>query len=224
MTENQSPFTKLHTEEITAAKKTLLDELSLPPKVTRFIRENANALKIAFIVVTVLVCAWTFYNYYTQKQKNDSTAFLSQAVMEPSESRTVSLQKVIDQYSGSGAAVWSSIAMSHESMKAGKYGEAREKLAVVLDSLSQDNPLYPLVVHDMAQAYELDGDLDMALAQYGRLREIIGFALVGYLSEARIYEQKNDTTAARETYEKVKTQKDLDPAVREWIDAKLALM
>ena len=224
MSDQQSPFTKLHVEEVTQAKRTLLDELNLPPKVTQFIRDNGSKLQIAFVVITVLICAWTFYNYYSTKQKNDSAALLAQAMQETTEMKTANLQKVISDYSGSGAAAWGKISLAHDQMDNKEFDKAQAALSEVLKSFGKDNPLYPLVVLDLAQSYELGGDLDAALSHYGTVRQIVGFAVIGYLGEARIYEQKNEAAMARETYEKVKTQENLDPALREWVEAKLAAL
>ncbi len=222
MADQESPFNKLHVEEVTQAKRTLLDELDLPPKVTKFIRDNADTIKIVLVVSTVLVCAWSFYNYYTLKQKNDSTALLATAMMESSGAgRTQALENVVAEYSDSGAALWSKIALAHEQMEKKEFTKAQEELAVISGSLSKDNPLYPLVALDLAQAYELGGDLDKALAQYGVVRDMSGFTIIGYQGEARIYEQKNDSVKARETYEKLNTQTDLNPALREWVESKI---
>lgn len=222
MADQESPFTKLHVEEVTQAKRTLLDELDLPPKVTQFIRDNAETIKIVLVVATVLVCAWSFYNYYTLKQKNNSTALLATALMESSgPARTEALEKVIAEYSGSGAALWSRIRLVHEQMENEEFAKAQQELVEIFGSLSADNPLYPLIALDLAQAYELGGDLDNALSQYALVRDLNGFASIGYQGEARVYEQKNDRSKARETYEKLNTQSDLNPALREWVESKI---
>jgi len=222
--QNNSPFTKLHVEEVTPAKRTLLDELNLPPKARKFITDNAKTLQIALIALIVLISAWNFYNYYTQKQKNDSAALLAQAMQQTdAEKRVSDLQQVINDYSGSGAAMWSRIALAHDQLEKKDYGKAQEELAAIKKDLGKGNPLYPLVMFDLAQVYEMNGDLDNALGQYAALRDIPGFVIIGYLGEARIHEQKNDTAKARETYEMIKTQTDLDPAVRELVEAKLAV-
>ncbi|MBU0909022.1 MAG: tetratricopeptide repeat protein [Proteobacteria bacterium] len=222
--QNNSPFTKLHVEEVTQAKRTLLDELNLPPKARKFITENAKTLQIALIALVVLISVWNIYNYYTQKQKNDSAALLAQAMQQTDvEARDKELQQVIKDYSGSGAAMWSRITLAHEQVEKKDYAKAQEELAAIKKDLGKSNPLLPLVLFDLGQVYEMNGDLDNALSQYTTLREIPGFVIIGYLGEARIYEQKNDSVKARETYEMLKTQAELEPAVREWVEAKLAV-
>jgi predicted negative regulator of RcsB-dependent stress response len=224
MSEQNSPFTKLRIEEVTPAKRTLLDELNLPPKATKFIRDNAKALQTAVVMFLVLSSAWSFYNYYTQKQKNDSTALLAQAMQEKNAAaRAEKLQKVVDDYAGSGAATWSRITQAHELVEKKDYTNAQEQLTAIAKDIGRDNPLFPLLQFDMAQVHELQGDMDQALTQYAALREISGFVIIGSLGEARIHEQKNDTAKAREIYEQLKAMTDLDPAARAWVDAKLAV-
>lgn len=219
---NNSPFTKLHVEEVTPAKRTLLDELNLPPKARKFITDNAKTLQIALIALVVLISAWNFYNYYTQKQKNDSSALLAKAMQQTdSEARDKELQQVIKEYPGSGAAMWSRITLAHEQVEKKDYAKAQEELTAIKQDLSNSNPLFPLVLFDLGQVYEMNGELDNALSQYTALREIPGFVIIGYLGEARIHEQKNDSVKARETYEMLKAQAELQPAVREWVEAKL---
>lgn len=220
---NNSPFTKLHVEEVTPAKRTLLDELNLPPKLRKFITDNAKALQIAIVALIILSAGWNFYNYYTEKQRNDSTALLAQALQQTdAEARNTELQRVITEYSGSGAAMWSRIRLAHEQAEKKDYARAREELAAIKKDVSSGSPLFPLILFDLGQVYEMSGDLDNALSQYAALREIPGFVVIGYLGEARIYEQKKDSVKARETYELLKNQTELEPAVLEWVEAKLA--
>lgn len=225
MSEDKSPFTKLHVEEVTPDKRTLLDELNLPPKATKFIRENAKTIKIAVVSVTLIICAWSLYDYYVQKQRNDSAAMLAQAmeVKEP-EARDARLKEVIEEYPRTGAATWSKVTLAHDLLDDKKFGEARSILNDILAGIGKQNPLYPLILQDLAQTCELEGDFEAALKHYTSLQETVGFATTGYLGQARIYAQMDKTDLARQTYEKIKTQTDLDPATREWVEAKLASM
>lgn len=224
MSENQnSPFSKLHVEEITQAKRTLLDELNLPPKVTKLIRDNAKLLQNIITVAVVVICAWTAYDYYQEKKLNDSSAMLAQALrVEQAQARATELEKVRSEYPGSGAALWAQVALAHEQLDAGDHAKAKELLAALLGKANSDDPIYPLLLLDVAQASELSGEHADALSRYAALREIPGFAQLGYLGEARMYEATKDLTRARETYEKVNTLTDLSPATRQWVEAKLA--
>ena len=225
MQEQNSPFNKLHVEEVTAAKRTLLDELNLPPKLKHFILNNARILQSVFVVGIILIAAWNFYSYYTEKQRNDSAAQLAHAIQQTdAATRHSELQKVIKDFSGSGAAVWSRITLAHDLVDKKDYTKAREEIATIKHDVSKSNPLYPLLIFDLGQVSEMNGDLANALDQYKALREIPGFAVLGYLGEVRVYEQKNDAAKVRDTLEQLKTQTDLQPTVREWVDAKLAVL
>jgi len=222
MTEEQSAFTKKHVEEVSPSKRTLLDELNLPPKLTEFIRQNENPIKIVLIVILVLICANTFWDYYSQKQKDHSTSSLAQAMSETEDAtRIEQLKKVVDQYSGSGAALWGEVTLAQQMLEDGQYQEAVNKYNGIIDDVSADNPIYPLVRHDLARAYELQGEAENSLKQYTALRDIEGFTTIGYLGEARLYEQMGNKDQAKDAYEKALTQQDLSPAVQEWLAYKL---
>jgi predicted negative regulator of RcsB-dependent stress response len=222
MTEEPSVFTKRHVEEVSPSKRTLLDELNLPPKVTEFIRQNENPIKIVLILILVLICANTFWDYYSDKQKNDSASLLSQAMSQKEDAiRIEQLKKVVDQYSGSGAALWGEVILAQQMLEDGQYQEAVKKYNGIIADVSVDNPIYPLVRHDLARAYELNGEFENSLKQYTALREIDGFTTIGYLGEARLYEQMGNKDQAKDAYEKALTQQDLSPSVQEWLEYKL---
>lgn len=222
MTEEHSAFTKRHVEEVSPSKRTLLDELNLPPKVTEFIRQNENPIKIVLIVILVLICANTFWDYYSQKQKDDSASLLAQAMSQTEDAvRIEQLKKVVDQYSGSGAALWGEVTLAQQMLEDGKYQEAVNKYNGIISDVSDDNPIYPLILHDLARVYELKGESENSLKQYTALRDIEGFTTIGYLGEARLYEQMGNKDQAKDAYEKALTQQDLSPAVQEWLEYKL---
>ncbi|MFZ5760501.1 MAG: YfgM family protein [Thermodesulfobacteriota bacterium] len=226
MTEEQkSPFLKLHVEEVTQAKRTLLDELNLPPRLRQFIRDNARLLQNGLMAVLVLTIAWSGYDYYSTKQRNDSTAMLAQALkLEKPEERQSELNRLLAEYPRSGAALWGKVALAHELMENKEYGKARESLAALLAAVDRKDQIYPLLVLDLAQACELDGKHDEALTHYTALQGISGFALLGHLGGARMHEVSGDSGKARASYEAIKAMADLDPAMQEWVTAKLAAM
>jgi predicted negative regulator of RcsB-dependent stress response len=222
MTEEHSAFTKRHVEEVSPSKRTLLDELNLPPKVTEFIRQNENPLKIVLVGILVLICVNTFWDYYSQKQKDDSASLLAQAMSQTEDAiRIEQLEKVVDQYSGSGAALWGEVTLAQQMLEDGQYQEAVNKYNGIISDVSVDNPIYPLVRYDLARAYELKGESENSLKQYTALRDIEGFTTIGYLGEARLYEQMGNKDQAKDAYEKALTQQDLSPAVQEWLEYKL---
>lgn len=222
MTEEHSAFTKKYVEEVSPSKRTLLDELNLPPKVTKFIRQNENTIKIVLIGIFVLICANTFWNYYSQKQKNDSASLLAQAMSQTEDATRIEhLKKVVEEYPGSGAALWSEVSLAQQMINDEKYGEAVSKYNEIINDVNAGSPLYPLILHDLARAYELMGELENSLKQYTLLREIDGFTTIGYLGEARLYEQMEKKDQARDAYEKALSQTGLSPVIQEWLEYKL---
>ncbi|MBC8318683.1 MAG: tetratricopeptide repeat protein [Desulfobulbaceae bacterium] len=222
MTEEHSAFNKKYVEEVTPSKRTLLDELNLPPKVTEFIRRNEKTIQMVLIAIFVLICANTFWDYYSQKQKNDSASLLAEAMSQTEDAvRVEQLNKVIDEYPGSGAALWSEVSLAQQMLKDEKYGEAVTKYNAIISDVGKGSALYPLILQDLARAYDLKGDYQESLKQYSLLREIGGFGTVGYLGEARLYEQMEKKEQARDAYEKALAQTDLSPAVQEWLEYKL---
>jgi predicted negative regulator of RcsB-dependent stress response len=225
MTEEHSAYQKKLVEEVSPSKRTVLDELNLPPKVTEFIRENQQFLKIAAIVIIVLLCANTFWDWYSQKKLNDSSTLLAQAMSQTEDqARIEHLKKVVDEYSGSGAALWGQVSLAQQFLQDEKYGDAVSKYKEIISDAGSSSPVYPLILHDLARAYELSGDLENALKQFALLREVDGFTTIGYLGEARLYEQMDKKSQAIDAYEKALTQQGLSPDVQEWLEYKLQHM
>ena len=95
-------------------KESLLDELNLPPIVTRFIRENARNLQIVAGCIVLLVFAWTYFDYYTETRENNASSALSLAVQEADDAARVELlQGVVNDFSGTDAALWSRVEQAH---------------------------------------------------------------------------------------------------------------
>lgn len=225
MTEEHNAFQKKLVEEVSPSKRTLLDELNLPPKVTEFIKQNEQLLKVAAIVIVVLLCANTFWDWYSQKKLNDSSTLLAQAMSQTDDqARIEHLKKVIDEYSGSGAAIWGQVSLAQQLLQDEKYGDAVSKYKEIASDVGSGNPLYPLILHDLARAYELNGDQQNALAQFALLRDIEGFTTIGYLGEARLYEQMDKKSQAKVAYEQALAQQGLAPDVKEWLEYKLQHM
>ncbi|MEA3548837.1 MAG: tetratricopeptide repeat protein [Thermodesulfobacteriota bacterium] len=217
-----SAFSKRHIEEVTQAKRTLLDELNFPPAVTAFIRKNSRSLQIIVICIFAGICLWSFFDYYTTKQKNDSAALLSRAMAESDDaSRQQLLKQVRVEYSGTGAAVWSQVVSAHEMMESDR-DQAISILKSLADGMSSSNPLLPLLQFDLGQAHEMNGNPDQALGYYQKLSEIKGFSAVSFLAMGRIYEQKNEPQKAKEMYEKAVAQPELPSTAKSRIEDKLS--
>ena len=217
-----SAFSKRHIEEVTQAKRTLLDELNLPPAVTAFIRENSRPIQIIVICLFVGICLWSFFDYYTTKQKNDSAALLSRAMAEPDESNRRNLLKQVRvEYSGTGASVWSQVVSAHEMMESDR-DQAIGVLKSLADDMNSANPLFPLLQFDLGQAHEMNEKPDQAFAYYRKLSEIKGFSGISFLAMGRIHEQKNEPQKAKEMYEKAVAQPELPSTAKSRIEDKLS--
>jgi len=203
----------------------LLEELNIPPKVIRFIRENAKNLQIGFAALVVVVLAWAAYDYYSEVRRESSSVLLQQALKEEDIAKRVELlQGVVAEYPGSDAAVWSKTELAHADYDGGKFIDAAKKYEEVLNDLSSDNPLTPMVQFSLAQTYEAANEYDKALSAYTRLLTFPGFEGEGYLGQGRMYEKKNDLAHAREAYENLNALPNVSESVKEWAKDKLAKM
>ncbi len=211
MAQQHSAFSKKHIEEVTAAKRTLLEELNLPPAVIKFIRENSTAIQAVLISIFLGICGWSYYDYYTTKKMNDAAALYSRAQQEPTAAgRRQFMEKVVADYASTGAALWSRIALAHEKSSEDRLAD----LERIANDVKRDNPVYPLLQYDLARSYEMKNELDRALAVYKTLAEIPGFAAVSYLAMGRIYELKDDGAQAVAMYEKARVQPELPAAAK----------
>ncbi len=218
MAQQHSAFSKKHIEEVTAARRTLLEELNLPPAVIKFIRENNTAIQAVVICFFLGICGWSYYDYHTTKQTNDAAALYYQAMREPTTgARLQVMEKIVTDYSSTGSALWSRIALVHEKSPE----EQAAELEKITKDVSRDDPLYPLLQYDLAQCYEMKKDPDKALEIYKSLAEIHGFGGISYLAMGRIYEQKNDVESARDMYEKAKSQLELPSATKGRLEGRL---
>jgi predicted negative regulator of RcsB-dependent stress response len=219
MAKQHSAFSKKHIEEVTAAKRTLLEELNLPPAAIKFIRENSTAIQAVAICLFLGICGWSYYDYYTTKQTNDAAALYYHAMREPTaDGRIQFMEKVVTDYSSTGSALWCRIALVHEKTPE----EQVVELEKITKDVSRDDPLYPLLQYDLAQCYEMNNDSDKAMTIYKSLADIHGFAGISYLAMGRIFEQKNDLVQARDMYEKAKSQPELPTATKGRLEDRLA--
>lgn len=222
MTE-QDPFNKRHEEEVTPSQRKLLDELNLPPRFRSFLEKNGNYIKAGLLVILILVPAWVFYDYYTAKQKEQASALLFQAVNQrnPSASQQM-MDKLRQEYSSTGAALWSRITTAQRQMDAGNYSEAIKQYNAVLNKVGQSSPLSPLLEYGLAIAYESSGQYNEAVEHFKTLQDKTGFASIAYFGLACNQEVLGRIAEARKNYEKAKTGEGAPDSVRQYIDHKLS--
>jgi predicted negative regulator of RcsB-dependent stress response len=185
-------------------KDTLLDELNLPPKVTRFIRANARALQIVAGCVVVLVFVWTYYDYYAQNKADNASSALSLALHEVDTAKRVELlQNVEADFSGTGSALWSRIELAHIDFKSGNYEDALNQYLDIVSDIDDDSPLLPLLSYNIGLAYENSNNNENALKYYAELARLKGFEIKGLMAQGRLYEALANSSAAIRVYQEV---------------------
>ena len=182
-------------------KDGLLEELELPPNVIKFIRENSQRLQIAAACIVVLILGWTYYDYHVQNVENKGSAALNAAIMEEDESSRVELLKNVEKdFSGTEASFWSRVEQGHIALKSEDYDGALAIYNDLLDDISTDNPIRPLLNYNIGLTYENSGDKDNALRHYSKLSGFEGFNVKGLISQGRIHELNNNNTEALRLY------------------------
>lgn len=215
-------FTKKHVEEATAAHRTLLDELNLPPAVKRYIQDNARFLQVSFVLVVGAICVWNFYGHYSETRNDQAAQQLTQAMlMADVDQKAAALAQVSADFSSTGSALWGQMILARDYVGQKEYGKAIPLLQELHKDVRRDNPLYPLLQQVTGVAYELSGDLDMALQFYGTLSSLPGFVSLGYIESGRVFELKGQSGQAKDAYEKAHTSKELKADLRAWLQAKI---
>lgn len=184
-------------------KEGLLDELNLPPHIIKFINKNSRNLQIVAGCIVLLIFSWTYYDYYSQNKENNASSALSAAVKEVDVDKRVELlQGVVNDFSGTDAALWSLVEQAHVAFAAGNYDSALALYSDVFGDLAKDSPLRPLLCYNMGLAYENNGDVDNALIYYAKLASFKGFEIRGLMAQGRIHEAKGENTEAIQVYNK----------------------
>ena len=184
-------------------KRSLLDELHLPPEVASFIRNNSKTLIAVALCTVLIILGWTFYKNYTASRNDKAAAALVEAMQVTEEAgRIQAIDRVVAEFPGTDASQWGRLELAHIDYQGNNFESAALKYKAILDDLSSDSGLVPLVIYSLGQANEQLRDFDKALQYYQTLSEIPGFVGEGYLGMGRLYEEKNELEKTREVYEK----------------------
>ncbi len=220
-----SVFDPKNIVRMTTEKEGLLEELNLPPEAIKFIREYSTAIKIALVCLVAAILAWEGYGYYHEGQIEKSSALLAEAMQEKSpEQQVKDLDRVVQEYPRTDAAVWSRIEQGNIAYDDGRLDDAIKSYKQVLETVSSKNALVPLVQYSLAEAYEDKGEGEQAIAAYNRLAEFPGFAGEAYLALGRIYEAEGKPDKAKEVYQKIIDQGTLSGASLTMVENKLATL
>ena len=225
MTEH-SVFSKKHAAVMARDKQALLEELNLPPALIDFVRTNAKALKIGVAVIVIVLISWEGYGKYTSVQRDRSADLLYQAMqIDATGEQAKLLKELSNKYGNNGSGLWGTIELGHQAFKDGKFQEAVTLYESVLDSISANSPLFPLLQYNLALAYENLPDTTKAKAAYLALSKVKGFAGEADLGLARIAEtegNKDDALAKYQDY--VDLPETQDGPTKEWAKNKIQLL
>lgn len=203
-------------------KHGLLEEFNLPPKAIQFIRRNKLKLIGALLCCVLLILGWSSFSYYLARQNDQAAAMLATAIaQDTAEQRKASLQKILTDYGRTGSATWAKIEMGHLAFADQQYDEAIKAYLSVRDDLAKSSPIFPLVLMNLAQAYENKNALPEALSIYQSLAAIKGFSGESYLAMGRIYELQKALPQAKEMYGKVLADESVSPVLKEKVQVKL---
>ncbi len=222
----ESAFNKRLTEESTMDQvEGLLEHFNLPPKAISFIRKNQRMIQMIIGIVIVAVVAWSLYGSHIEKQREEAATALSLAVEQDVGAMAPALQDVINQYGGTSSAIWAEVELAHLDMKNSEFTAAADKYKALVAKTDAENPLYPLVVFGLAQAYEGDKNYVEAGKQYDVLKDINGYGPIGYIGLGRLEEVQGNIDKAIAILNNFVLSAAEDPAFtqsRSEIEAKIA--
>jgi predicted negative regulator of RcsB-dependent stress response len=175
----------------------LLEQFNLPPKAITFIRKNQQAIWVtvsACVILAIAISAFISYRDYRASQ----AASALDAALGAKQDKQQMLEKVIQEYGSTTAALWAQIELAFLEDKDGQRPKAITRMAEINGRLSATSPLKPLLLTKLAGLYENEQQFDKALAFYNELAAMEGFASEAFRSMGRVNEQlgKKDEAAA----------------------------
>ena len=222
MSEHNTIDPKNIVREATDPKRGILEELNLPPKVIKFIRENSKNIQIAIVCIVVVILASSSYDYYKDKQRDKSASLLANAMQQATvEQKKAALAGVVDDHYSTGAALIARIELGHLAYAASNYKEAISIYKDAIDDMSSNNPMLPLVQLNLAQAYENAQDMDNALSFYQLVAKTAGFEVEGHMAIGRIHESKGQIEEAKKAFQQAIGQEGINSNTKIWLEEKL---
>ena len=98
--------------------------------------------------------------------------------------------------------MWGRIELAQIEEEEGNVTQAISSLVGIKDSVSNKNPVTPLLLYNLAVLYEKSEDLNNSLATYNELLAFKGFEALCYKGMGRIYEAQSNKEKALEMYRK----------------------
>lgn len=200
---DQSVFEKIHVDERDKADLGgVLEQLNLPPAVIEFVRKHKRTIYIVIGAISITVVIWALFDSYQEKKIANSSSALAVAQKIEGDDKVTALQNVVDDFSGTSAALWAKIELARYYITKSEHKTALQHYQEVSQAIDETNPLFALVAFGIAQTEESLSNYDSAIQEYSILKTINGFESIGYTGAARIYEvQGQNENAIKELEE-----------------------
>ncbi|PIE57847.1 MAG: hypothetical protein CSA33_06140 [Desulfobulbus propionicus] len=179
----------------------LLEQLGLPPKTKRFIREHTKQIWTVSIIILVTVTSVSLYGSYRAYRLNKAASELDAAIQAPQNGEE-KLQEVMEKYSSMDAATWAKVALVRRYHQKKQYDKELQLLMQMDRDLDTTSILKPLISSKIASVYEVTGENEKALGMYTLLAETAGFEAESYLAMGRIHETMQNREQALVMYSK----------------------
>jgi len=185
---DQSAFDRNHIETSAVSETSgILDQLNLPPAVHSFLRKNQRTIWIIISIIVVAVVTVALYDSYSKYRNNQAVSALDTAKLAEDGKRIEQLQQVAEKYPSTSSAVWARIELAKRAAEKDDLATAIAELEKVDKSVSEKNPLKPLVLYQLAGLHEENGDMEAAIAQYQELTAFSGFTAEAHYAMGRVY-------------------------------------
>lgn len=198
---SESAFNKRLTAETTLDKvEGLLEHFNLPPKAISFIRGNLRVIQVVIAVTVAAIIFTSLYGSYREKQREEASSALAKAMAQAKEGQAEALRKVSEQYASTSSALWAKVGLAHLDMQNGAFAEASDKYRKILSDIDKAEPMYPLVLFSLAQAFEADKKFAEATKEYDVLKDVKGFEHIAYSGMGRLEEVQGNIEKAIAIY------------------------
>jgi predicted negative regulator of RcsB-dependent stress response len=199
----QSAFDRKHIEEEAVAEtEGLLDQFNLPPAVISFIRQNQRAIWVVVGCIAVIVIAASLYGTYRAYREDKAASALTLALKAEAGDKKQQLQQVVKEFGSTSSGFWGRIELAHLAAAEGNLTGAIEELTDIQSSVSDKDPLAPLLHYNLALLHEKNSELNSAIAALTALSGFKGFEKIAYEAMGRLYEKQGSREKALEMYRK----------------------
>lgn len=201
---DQSIFSRKKIQTINIEKRDWMEELNFPPKLIKFLRENARLLQVIGVLLVLCILGYNGGKLYFGHRLETSTAKLDRAmnIVDP-DKRQAALTEVATQYGRTDAGLWARVQLAQMAYGKKDFDTAIGYYQKAIGQTDSDSSLMPLLQYGLANAYEQKKDFAAAAEHFNKLREFKGFERQAWLGLGRISEKENHPTAAINAYEKV---------------------